>query len=209
MKIAADNTITIIAPRAEMGQGISTTLAAFVAEELDVTLDKVKVEHGPASYAYFNAAMLEESGPFTFFDDSLVAETVRGVLALWARFWGCRHRRLLLDARRLRPDASGRRSGTSRAPQAAATGSAIRAGGTGNRNGTIVHAVSKQILTYGDVAADAASARSASASTLKEKAEWRLLGQSQMRVDMRDKVTGAPIFGIDVWLPDMLYATVG
>lgn len=51
VKIGSDNTITVIAPRAEMGQGISTTLAAFVAEELDVTLDKIKVEHGPASNA--------------------------------------------------------------------------------------------------------------------------------------------------------------
>ncbi|EBU7498119.1 xanthine dehydrogenase family protein molybdopterin-binding subunit, partial [Salmonella enterica subsp. enterica serovar Typhi] len=33
VKIAPDNTITVIAPRAEMGQGVSTTLAAFVAEE--------------------------------------------------------------------------------------------------------------------------------------------------------------------------------
>ena len=36
VKIAADNTITVVVPRAEMGQGISTTLAALVAEELDV-----------------------------------------------------------------------------------------------------------------------------------------------------------------------------
>ncbi len=43
---------------------------------------------------------------------------------------------------------------------------------------------------------------------LKDKAEWKLLGKSQKRVDMLDKVTGAPIFGIDVRLPDMLYGTV-
>ena len=53
LKVGSDNSITVIAPRAEMGQGISTTLAAFVAEELDVTLDKVTVEHGPASYAFY------------------------------------------------------------------------------------------------------------------------------------------------------------
>ena len=74
VKIASDNTITIIAPRAEMGQGISTTLAAFVAEELDVTLDKVKVEYGPASYAYYNSAMMEENVPFHFWDEGTPAE---------------------------------------------------------------------------------------------------------------------------------------
>jgi isoquinoline 1-oxidoreductase subunit beta len=40
VKIASDNTVTVIAPRAEMGQGISTTLAAFVAEELGILLQR-------------------------------------------------------------------------------------------------------------------------------------------------------------------------
>ena len=56
VKIASDNTITVIAPRAEMGQGVSTTLAALVAEELEVSLDKIKVEHGLADWAYYNSA---------------------------------------------------------------------------------------------------------------------------------------------------------
>ena len=50
VKITSDNTITIIAPRAEMGQGVTTTLAALVAEELDVDMAKIKVEHGPAIF---------------------------------------------------------------------------------------------------------------------------------------------------------------
>ena len=73
VKIGADNTITIVAPRAEMGQGVSTTLAAMVAEELDVSLDQVKVEHGPASYAYYNSGIMEDGGPFAFFDESMTA----------------------------------------------------------------------------------------------------------------------------------------
>jgi isoquinoline 1-oxidoreductase beta subunit len=48
VKIGPDNAITVIAPRAEMGQGIFTTLGALVAEELDVTLDQIRIEHGPA-----------------------------------------------------------------------------------------------------------------------------------------------------------------
>ncbi len=71
VKIAADNTITVIAPRAEMGQGVSTTLAALVAEELDVALDRIKVEHGPASWAYYNSAMLAEGGPFAFYNEGV------------------------------------------------------------------------------------------------------------------------------------------
>ncbi|TJW72203.1 MAG: xanthine dehydrogenase family protein molybdopterin-binding subunit, partial [Mesorhizobium sp.] len=80
VKIGADSTITVVAPRAEMGQGVSTTLAAMVAEELDVSLDQVKVEHGPASYAYYNSGIMEDGGPFAFFDESATAEAVRSGL---------------------------------------------------------------------------------------------------------------------------------
>ena len=71
VKIASDNTITVIAPRAEMGQGVSTTLAALVAEELEVSLDKIKVEHGLADWAYYNSQMLAEGGPFAFYNDGV------------------------------------------------------------------------------------------------------------------------------------------
>ena len=66
VKIASDGAITIVAPRAEMGQGVATSLAALVAEELDVDLAAVRVEHGPASYAYYNSELLAEGGPFAF-----------------------------------------------------------------------------------------------------------------------------------------------
>eukprot|EP01036_Dinobryon_divergens_P008025 gene8025-10716_t len=49
LKITPDNRITIITPRAEMGQGVQTPLAALLAEELDVSLDQVTTEHGPAA----------------------------------------------------------------------------------------------------------------------------------------------------------------
>jgi len=52
--------ITLFSPRAEMGQGVYTTLSAMVAEELDVTLEQVTVEHSPASNIYYNAAVLQE-----------------------------------------------------------------------------------------------------------------------------------------------------
>ncbi|MEQ9181278.1 MAG: xanthine dehydrogenase family protein molybdopterin-binding subunit, partial [Nitratireductor sp.] len=86
--IGADNAITVIAPRAEMGQGVATTLAALVAEELDVDLDAVTVEHGPASYAYYNSEMLAEGGPFPFFEEGVVAELMRGGMGAFGKFLG-------------------------------------------------------------------------------------------------------------------------
>ncbi len=86
VKITSDNTITIIAPRAEMGQGISTILAALVAEELDVTLEQVTVEHGPASAAYFNRAILEDGTPFPHFRRDLLSNSLRQSMAVLAKF---------------------------------------------------------------------------------------------------------------------------
>ena len=50
--------VTIIAPRAEMGQGIHTTLAALVAEEMDLDWAKIRFIHGTASKDYNNPAEL-------------------------------------------------------------------------------------------------------------------------------------------------------
>ncbi|HIP24651.1 MAG TPA: xanthine dehydrogenase family protein molybdopterin-binding subunit, partial [Rhodobacteraceae bacterium] len=63
-------------------------------------------------------------------------------------------------------------------------------------------------LTYGDLAAEAATLTLPKPPALKDPSNWRILGKSQPRVELHEKVTGAPIYGIDVQLPDMLYATV-
>ncbi len=209
VKIGADNTITIVAPRAEMGQGISTTLAVMVAEELDVDLDHVKVEHGPASYAYYNAAILEEGGPFAFFDESMTAEAVRSGLGVVGKF-------LALQGT---GGSASTRDGFDKMRQAGAAARQMLIAAAAQKlgaaaadletaNGSILHKTSGKSLTYGEVAASAAAMAPPVEVRLKEKADWKLLGKPQKRVDMLAKVTGAPIFGIDVKLPDMLYGTV-
>ena len=80
--------VTIVAARAEMGQGVHTTLAAMVAEEMDLDLGTVTVVHGPASAAYFNAAVLAEGVPFQPIDTAWLAETARGAMAVPAKFLG-------------------------------------------------------------------------------------------------------------------------
>ena len=82
------NGISIVAPRAEMGQGIHTTLAAMVAEELDVTLEQVNVLHGPASKAYFNAVFMEDGLPFASLDESGLAEGARSFTEIPAKLIG-------------------------------------------------------------------------------------------------------------------------
>ena len=209
VKIGSDDTITLIAPRAEMGQGISTTLAAFVAEELDVTLDRVRVEHGPPSYAYYNAAMLEEGGGFNFWDESFTAETVRGLMGVAGKMLGLQATGGSTAARdgfdRMRQAGAAART---MLVEAAAARLGVAVADLETDNGTIVHRASNRSVTYGEVALDAASVAPPSEVRLREPSEWKLLGKPQPRVDMRDKVTGAPIFGIDVRQPDMLFGTV-
>ncbi|MDX8435599.1 xanthine dehydrogenase family protein molybdopterin-binding subunit [Mesorhizobium abyssinicae] len=209
VKIGADNTITIVAPRAEMGQGVSTTLAAMVAEELDVGLDQVKVEHGAASHAYYNAAILQEGGPFAFFDESMTAEAVRSGLGVVGK----------LLALQGTGGSSSMRDGFDKMRQAGAAARqmliaaaaqklGVSAGELETAGGTVLHKASGKSVTYGEVAASASTMPPPAEVRLKDKADWKLLGKPQKRVDMLAKVTGAPIFGIDVRLPEMLYGTV-
>lgn len=209
VKIAADNTITLYAPRAEMGQGVHTTLAALIAEELDVELDQVRVDHGLPSPAYYNAAMLEEGSPFPFFDESFTAEMARSAMGVVAKFMamqitggssavadgyhrmrqaGCAARHVLVAAAAARWNVDG--------------------AGLKTANGGVTNPATGDHLSYGALAGDAAKLEPPSDMTLRARSKWRLLGKSQSRVEIRDKVTGGPIFGIDVQLPDMLYGTV-
>ncbi len=207
LKIAADGTITVIVPRAEMGQGVTTTLAALVAEELDVTLDAIRVEHGPASHAYYNEVMLQE-GPFPFWEDGLVARSMEATMGVAAKFLGIqgtggststrdafdRMRRAGAAAREMLKEAAAGRLG--------ANASTLTTEG-----GRVTDPKSGQSLSYGELAADAAKLEPRDVAP-RDRKDWKLLGKPQKRTDMLAKVTGAPVFGIDTRLPDMLYGTV-
>ena len=58
LKIAPDNTVTVMLAHSEMGQGIWTGLAMLIAEELDCDWSKVKSEHAPAAPVYARAKLL-------------------------------------------------------------------------------------------------------------------------------------------------------
>ena len=64
IKIAADGAVVLAMPRSEMGQGVHTALAMLVAEELDVPLDRVRLEQAGSDSIYGNVAMLVASLPF-------------------------------------------------------------------------------------------------------------------------------------------------
>ena len=75
-------------------------------------------------------------------------------------------------------------------------------------NGTVVHAASGRKVNYGAVAAAAAGIKLDAEPAIKKPAQFTLLGKPQQRLDVPPKVNGTATFGIDVRLPDMLYASV-
>ena len=112
VRIGPDNRIVIIVPRSEMGQGVQTTLAALVAEELDVPLTHIEVEHGPASWALLQWGSPGGWRPLRKIRHGLYCQ-VR------ARNYGCRwqnnglpsHGRVVLDCGCVYKDAGGGGSG--------------------------------------------------------------------------------------------------
>ena len=183
--------ITIITPRAEMGQGIHTTLAALVAEELDVAFESVRVEHGTASDLYANHVLYgarpfwrrlryrpeQATGGQTSIRDAYVKMRLAGAAARLmliqaaADWWGVAAETLETEA-----------------------GEVIAAGG--------------ERLAYADLAEAAAKLEPPEDPPLKPREDWRILGTSLPRVDMVSKCTGTAQYAIDVELPDLLYATV-
>ena len=200
--------VTIITPRAEMGQGIQSTLAAMVAEELDVAWESVKFEHGPAASAYYNNAMFAAGVPFNEFDKSFLAETLRSgmkklgkILAIQLtggstatidgidkmRMAGCSAREALKTAAAERWD--------------------VEAASLKTENGAVINPANGEKLDYREIASEAADARPATVP-LRDPSQWKYLGKSMPRLDMPAKATGTAEFGIDVRLDDMLYASV-
>ena len=54
LRIGADDSITVLLARCEMGQGVWTALPMLIAEELDADWSKIKAEHAPAAAEYFH-----------------------------------------------------------------------------------------------------------------------------------------------------------
>ena len=63
-------------------------------------------------------------------------------------------------------------------------------------------------MSFGQVAEAAARIAPPKQVKLKDPKDWKLLGKPTKRLEIIDKVQGKPIYGIDVRLPDMLYAAL-
>lgn len=208
IKVNADG-ITLITPRADKGQGAYSMQANLIAEELDIDPAIATITPGMPGPAYYNAAVLGEGLPFPAYDESSTAETAREFMAVPAKLLQMqmtggsstvpdmfeRMRTAGAVARETFKEAAAQKAGISRADLK-------------TENGHVVFPDDTR-LAYTELAADAAKLEPITDVSLRDPSEWRLLGKPGMqRVDMVAKCTGTEVYGIDLQVEGMVFASV-
>jgi isoquinoline 1-oxidoreductase beta subunit len=178
--IAPDETVTIRVARSEMGQGALTGLAMLVAEELECDWRKVRTE--------FVSPTLNLEKNRMWGDTSTGASRSIASSQDYLRRAGATAREMLIAAAAARW----------RVPPAQCAAA----------NGAIVHRSSGRTLSFAAIAPAAAMVTPPADVPLKPPSAWKLAGTPQRRLDVPDKVSGQPVYAIDVRLPNMLYAAI-
>ena len=180
LTIGSDDTVTIRVAQSEMGQGVFTSMPLIIAEELGCDWSKVRAEYASANRSVRDKRVYQR-----------MATGGSGAVR--------RSREYLQQA-----GASAR----ARLVAAAAQQWGVAASDCSVDNGMVVHTASGRKINYGAVAAAAAEIKLDAEPALKTPQQFTVLGQSHKRLDVPLKINGTATFGIDVRVPDMLYATV-
>ncbi len=176
--IDPDNSISLRVAKSEMGQGVLTSMAMIVAEELECDFAKVKVEYASAHR-------------------NLADNNVYGSMGTGGSSSVRRSRVFLQQA-----GASAR----ARLIAAAAAKWAVEPAACIAGGGFVRHEASGRSATFGELAADAAKVGLGAEPAIKTPDQFKLIGEGLKRIDTPLKVTGAARFGIDTRLPGMAYA---
>jgi isoquinoline 1-oxidoreductase beta subunit len=177
--IAADGTVIVTVDRSEMGQGVNTTLAMLVAEELDVALPDVRTQFAPVDHVYDN--------PVIGMQITVGSMSVHNA-------W--------LPLRRAGADAR------ERLIAAAADGWGVARAACRTRDGAVFHDAGNRRAGYGELAASAAARPPIEAPALKGFEQMRVLGKPAPRLEIPAHLAGRSCFGMDISLPGMLFATM-
>ena len=162
-----------------MGQGVYTSLPMIVADELDADWKNVRMEVAPAADAYKDPAWgMQSTGG---------SSSIRHMYEP-LRKAGAAAREMLLIA-------------AARKWNVAVKECAVDLG-------RVRHIKTNRMLTYGKLAKDAAKLEVPQNPMLKKESQFRYIGKDIPRLDMHDKVNGLAQFGIDSFVPGMLYAAI-
>ena len=180
IRIDESGKTTLVIPQAEMGQGVYTAIAMILAEELDADLAQVVLEHAPPSDKLYGNPIFGVQ----------VTGNSNSIRAFWdkLRNAGAAARTMLIAA--------------------AAAQWQVDAASCSSSNGKITHAASNRTLTYGELADVAGKLPVPEKPKLKNPNDFTLIGKPLKRFDTPNKSDGKTIYGIDVIVPDMKFATL-
>jgi isoquinoline 1-oxidoreductase beta subunit len=171
---------TLVMPQVEMGQGVYTSIPMILTEELDADFSKVALLHAPPNDKLY--------GNPTF--GLQVTGNSNSIRAFWTplRNAGASARAMLV--------------------QAAAQQWQVEPASCTTSNGEVTHPPSGRKLSYGALAAAAASQTPPKDVALKDPKDFVLIGKPLKRLDTPDKANGKAVYGIDAMLPGMKFATL-
>jgi len=208
VKIAPDNTVTAIIPHSEMGQGVHTALSAMLAEEMEADWDAMEIMEAPAEKDFANFELGREFLMGEANIPGILFDTVNGMMLAAAKS---------MDLQITGGSTSVRFTGT---------GAMLTAGAAAKE--LLLKAAAKQwdvplselraeksYIYHGDKKAPFAEFAQVAATMkptlrpkLKDRSDYKLMGTSLPRVDIPAKVNGTAMFGMDVDIEGMKYATV-
>jgi len=178
LRVAPDNTVTVMVNRLEFGQGVQTALPMLIAEELDVEWSQVRAELAPAGSAFKDLAFgLQMTGGSISVAHSFTQY----------REIGARARAMLIAA--------------------AADRWQVKPGQCATRDGTVL-GPSGQQASYGSLAGAAMKQPVPANVQLKDAKDFRYIGKPTGRLDARAKCNGQQQFGMDFTLPGAKVAVV-
>jgi isoquinoline 1-oxidoreductase subunit beta len=179
LQIGEDDGITIVTPAVEMGQGGHSALPMLIMEELGGNWQRVVIADAPAAAIYNN--------PMFGLQATVGSFSVRG--------WYNELRRIGAAARVM-------------LLQAAAQTWKVSAHDCTVDNSLVIHSASGRSCSFGKVARLAANMPVPQDPVLKTVAQYTVIGSAPPRPDVPAKTDGSARYGIDMLLPDMLYAAV-
>jgi isoquinoline 1-oxidoreductase subunit beta len=181
IRIAGDGQIVLTMPYVEMGQGTYTSIPMLIAEELEVDLKQVRLEHAPPNEKLYGNPLI---GGVQATGNS------NAVRAAWQplRQAGATARTMLLSA--------------------AAKKWKVEPASCRAERGEVIHAASGRRIKYGALATDAAKLPVPENVALKPSKDFKLIGTPAKRLDAPAKVNGTAVYGIDARPPGVKIATL-
>ncbi len=179
LQIGTDNSVRVLVPGIEFGQGVFTSLPKILAEELEADFDALEITLAPGDEFFANPNKGRQS--------TGNSDAVLGYAPILRRV-GAAAKEMLISAAAKRWNV----------PPAQCRAEKSR----------IFHDASKRSLAFGEVVLAAAKLPMPEKPALKSRDQFKLIGKPTLRKDTPPKVDGSARFGADIVLPNMVYATV-